>query len=711
MNKIKRKKTPTLLQMEATECGAAALGIVLGYYGLFLPLESLRIACGVSRDGSNALNLLKVARQYNLEANGVKAELNDFEEGDFPLIAFWQFNHFVVVEGYNKNEVFINDPAYGPRKITQEEFASGYTGVALLLKPTTNFKKFGRPSSLMQAIKGRLHYFKSAIFYIALVSILLVVPGILLPGLSKIFIDNLLIEGRSGWIMPFLTALFVISILQALLVSMQRYYLLRLQMKFVLTNTSKFIWHLLKLPIPFFQQRMAGDLYHRIAANERVAQVLSVEVSSSFVSVISLVFFAIVLLFLSWQLAIIGIGTEILTLILFYLVSRKIQDKSLALMQTAGKLSGFQMAMLQMIESIKAQATEDPMFDKWGALHAQSINQQQVVANYQQMLLILPPFLHALGNIGVLIVGALLVMKGVITVGSLIAIQSLLISFSTPLASLLNTGIEFQRIKADFTRIDDVLKQQVSTVENIEIDETDLIGPLTLDNVSFSYSPVNPPLLKNISLTIHAKERLAIIGPSGCGKSTLIKLIAGLYPVTSGEIRYNNHPLSMIPPAQLAKHRALAEQDIFLFSGSLRDNLTLWRLDILDSILIDSLNKACLWEEVIKRGGLDLDVLEGGMNFSQGQQQRIEIARALSGQPKVLILDESTSGLDPKTEFKMLKNIQKDPITTIVVTHRLDAIRTCDRILVMDKGEIIAQGTHHELENSCELYRKFLRLA
>lgn len=709
MRSIPRQKTPTMLQMEATECGAAALGIILGFHGLFLPMETLRIQCGVSRDGSNALNIIKAARLYGLRSFGIKAELSDLEASHFPLIAFWRFNHFVVIEGYNKKYVYINDPASGPLKISHKEFDEAYTGVGIFCQPDTEFRPSGKPISLGKSLLSRVKADKANIVFITLLSMLLVLPGFLLSGMAKIYIDNILIGGKGGWIVPFLGALILVYIMQMIIVGLQRHYLLRLKIKFILAASSKLVWHLLHLSMAFFQQRFAGDIYHRVIANDRIAQILSTEISAALAGLVSMIFFALILLLLSWPLALIGLLTELLVVTLYITILRKIGDKSIQGAQNTGKLIGYQMAVLQIIDRIKTSSSEDNVFDRWASQHADVLNNQRKLAYYQQIIQIGPQFLHALSSIIIIIVGSLLVMKGHISIGTLVAIQILLAQFSSPVQILLNAGFDLQKIRADFIRVDDVLNQHVEE-KKTDGSFLDLQGVISIKEVSFSYSPLDLPLLKNINLDIMPGEKIAIIGATGCGKSTLLKVLTGLYAPSTGSVLFNKISIDTIPSQQLAQHLSVVEQDILLFSGSIRDNLSLWRPAITEEVMIAALQLVELWDDILPRDGLDCIVLEGGSNFSQGQKQRLEIARALCIESKVLILDESTSGLNQDMESRILKRLFNKSITIILITHRLTVIKPCDRIVLMNNGAINAIGTHAHLLQESEIYRQLMEL-
>ncbi len=706
---MRRVKTPTLLQMEALECGAAALGIILGYYGKFVPLEKLRIACGVSRDGSKAINMLKAARNYGMEAQGAKADLASLKTVDAPFIVFWQFNHFIVVEGFAKDKVYINDPATGPRTISASEFDKGFTGVLLILRPGPSFEKGGRPPGLLGPLKRRLKSNYSAVVFITLISLFLIIPGVVIPGFSKIFIDDILIREMQGWFGPLVIGMLLVGVLQTLLVYLQNRFLLRLQMKMLLSMSSQFVWHLLHLPIQFFYQRFAGDILDRINANDRIASLLSSEITGSVVSLFSMVFFVLILFAISWPLTLVALLFSFANLSLFYFVSKKIADMSRNFLQQSGRLRGYEMAGLNSIETIKASASEDDFFKHWTGFHANIINIQQSMAAYSQLLLIIPKTLNGLSSVIILILGSYLIMQGQLTVGTLVAFQALLVNFNQPILNLLGVGQSLQQIRGDIMRVDDIYNypeqetHETQTVKDIE-------GSVNIRELTFGYSILEPPLIKGINLKVKDGQKIAIIGKTGCGKSTLVKLMAGLFQPWSGEIRISGVPIEQMTAEQRAKTLAYVDQDIFLFEGSLRENLTLWDKSIPDSDLLDAMQYTKLDEFLTGRGGLETYIEERGKNLSGGQKQRIEVTRSLVKKPSILILDEATANLDMPLEKELIDRLKRSGITLIVITHRIEAIKDFDHIVVLEKGQILEEGTHNQLLSKNGFYKTLYKL-
>jgi len=706
---MKRVRTPTLLQMEATECGAAALGSILGFHGAFIPLEALRLACGISRDGSKANNILKAAKNYGLDAEGFKAEIEDLETLEPPYIVHWEFNHFIVIEKITRRYVYINDPATGPRKIHFEEFDKSYTGIVLVFKKTKAFKKEGSPKSIFNIFKNRIKNIRTSLSFLVLMTLFLIIPAIVIPGFSKIFIDNILIQGHSNWIVPLLFGMLMVGLLQTLLIYLQNKYLLKLQIKLMLNMGAKFIWHLFHLPMPFFYQRFSGDIGDRVNANNDIAELLSAELTSSIAGLFSMVVFALILLLINWMLAAIGIMIALVNVIILWMATKKITNASRHLQQQQGRLTGIEMNGLQMMETIKATSGENDFFHRWAGRHAHIINANQRIALYNQILMILPALLTGVSNISILIFGSWLIMQGQMTVGTLVAFQSLLLNFMSPLRSLLQLGNQLQNIQGNLMRIDDVFNYPMETKTLQTPQPTSLSGVLKVRDITFGYAPLDPPIIKHLTLNIAAGQQVAIIGRTGCGKSTIAKLISSLYRPWQGQVILDNHLIDTLNDAKLADTLAYVEQDIFLFGGTVRDNLTIWDHSVDDSKLYQALKMVEMHDVLAARGGLDCIIQENGKNFSGGQRQRLEIARALIRDPKILILDEATSALDPPLEKMIFDHLKQRGMTLIIITHRLSAIKDLDCIMIIDEGKIIHQGRHEELKE-VEFYRQLVSL-
>jgi NHLM bacteriocin system ABC transporter peptidase/ATP-binding protein len=714
-----RGATPTILQMEALECGAASLAMILAHYGRWVALEELRLACGVSRDGSKASNLLKAARRYGLAAKGFKKEPEQLNELPVPSIIHWNFNHFVVFEGQRGERVYINDPAIGRRRLMPSELSEAFTGVVLAFEPTVEFRRAGAPPRALPMLWGQLAGSRAGLALVALISLSLVLPGIVVPVFSKLFVDEVLIGGDGGWLGPLLTGLALTAGLRALILWLRQHYLLRLEVKLGLTMASRFLWHVLQLPVVFFTQRHAGDVASRVSVNEDVSRLLSGELAATILNLATLLFFAAVMAAYSVALAAIAVPVALLNLAALGVVSRSREDIARRLAQDRGQLAAATVGAIRSIETIKSAGLEQDAFSRWAGYHAKAMGGSQELDRQTAVLGVLPPLLAALGNAAILGVGALRVMHGVMSVGDLVAFQTLAASFAEPIGRLVALGARMQQIKADLTRIGDVLAYpadpRAAAPAAADGDPGNapirLAGGVELRGVTFGYNPNEPPLIENFDLTVHPGQRIALVGGSGSGKSTIGRLLCGLYPVWSGEILFDGRPIATIPPPVLANSLAYVDQDVFLFAGTVRENIALWDDSIEEARLARALQDAAVFDEIAVRPGLyDYKIGEGGLDFSGGQRQRLEIARALVTEPAILVLDEATAALDPLVEEEVDASIRRRGCTCIIMAHRYSTIRDCDEIVVLANGRVEGRGTHAELVATCPHYVDLLRL-
>jgi NHLM bacteriocin system ABC transporter peptidase/ATP-binding protein len=704
---MKRVRTPTVLQFEAVECGAAALAILLAHYRRFVPLEELRLACGVSRDGSKATNVVKAARHYGMDASGFRRSVEQLETETDPFIVFWNFNHFLVVEGTSRDWIYLNDPASGPRKVTREEFNKSYTGVALLMKPGPGFAPGGTPPNLLGALRRRLAGSYAALAFTVLVGLTLVVPGLLEPVFRQVYIDKYLVNGLDYWIKPMLWIMGLVVVGKAFLVWLQQYYLMRFQVQLAVRSSCDFLWHVLRLPVDFFNQRYAGEIGNRVALNDDVASLLTGELATTFVNLLMIVFYAALMFSYQWQLTLVGIFMAALNLAALKYVSRARVDGNNRLLREQGNLVGVTLSGLGIIETIKASGMENDFFARFAGEQANVVNSSQALGAKSMALDHVPVLLYSLNAAVVLCLGAYDVMLGLMSIGMLLAFQSLMASFMAPFNGLVDMGSRIQSAQGNMNRLDDVLAaapEPAVVVRDPRLGQgpfaglSKLRGTLELRNVSFGYSPLAPPFIRDFNLHIDPGRRVALVGGSGSGKSTIANLVCGLYKPWSGEIRVGGFPRDDVPRPLLVSSLARVSQEIFLFKGSIMDNLTLWDPTLGEEDVVRAAQIANIEDAILARpGGFYGPLEEGGANFSGGQRQRLEIARALAVRPSILVLDEATSALDALTEARIDSNLRRNGCTCLIIAHRLSTIRDCDEIIVLQNGAVAERGTHDQL--------------
>ena len=704
--------TPTILQMEWLECGAAALAMVLAHYGLWIPLEQLRVVCGVSRDGTKASNIIKAARRFGLAAKGFRKEPATLHEVPMPCIIHWNFNHFVVLEGLDRERAYLNDPAVGRRTVELAELDAAFTGVVLAMEPSPDFRIAGRKPAVFRILARELQHSRSAVVLLLVLSVALAVPGLIIPAFAKIFVDDILIENLRDWFAPLLIGMAVTALGRGLVTALQQSVLLRLQTKLSVAMVARFLWHVLSLPMEFFTQRHAGDVASRVAATENIARLLSGGLAINALNAISLVFFAFAMAVYDIVLAVICIGLSLLNVVALKMVSGRLEELNRSLALERGKLYGSTSGIIRTIETLKAADLEDDAFARWAGFQAKLLNIEQRVGFYTAILDIFPPFFAALTTAVILGIGGLRVIDGALTIGGLVAFQSLMMSFAGPINTLVQLAGGFQAIKADLMRLEDVFNYPVETSARPAASKNippKLSGRIELSNIQFGYLPLEPPLIDGLFLALEPGKRIALVGRSGSGKSTVGRLICGLIKPWSGEIRYDGSLLQDIPLELFANSVAYVDQDIFLFEGSVRENLTLWDPTVPELNISQALKDASIHDEVAARlGNYDCYVSEAGTNFSGGQRQRIEIARALIGNPSILVLDEATAALDPYTEHLIDDNLRRRGCTCVIIAHRLSTLRDCDEIIMLDNGKVAERGTHDELLNKGGSYAQLV---
>jgi NHLM bacteriocin system ABC transporter peptidase/ATP-binding protein len=700
----RRARVPTILQMEAVECGAACLAMVLAHHGLWVPLEELRVACGVSRDGSKASNLLRAARTFGFTAKGFRKEPAQLVDLPVPSIIHWNFNHYVVLEGIRDGWAYINDPSSGPRRLPLDELDEAFTGVVLAFSPNENFRSGGQRPRIWHQIKGHLAHSWGPLAVIAGFSMLLVLPGIVLPGLSKTFIDAVLVNQRQDWVVPLCLGVALAGTMQGLLTYFQQRQLTLLRTKLALTLATRYLFNLLARPMHFFNQRMAGDLANRAAAVDQVAELLSGSLATNIFNLTAVLFYGLAMAAYDPLLALIAVALVLGNITVLKLAERRRVDLSRNRAAEEGKLMGATAMLIGGIESIKVGGLEGDVFGKWSGYQARLLATGQALGRLDVTLGVIPTLLTALSTAALLGIGGWRVIDGSLTVGSLVAIQALMVSFTTPINGLVTLAGQLQTIRGDLDRIADVVNDRSRAAEAgpparpIAALPERLAGRLELRDISFGYSPCDPPLVEDLSLLVEPGRRVALVGASGSGKSTVGRMVCRLLRPWGGEILIDGVALDDLPPDLFAQTVAYVDQDVFLFGGTVRDNLTLWDATVPEAALTQALKDAEIHAEIsLRPGHYDSAVLEGGLNFSGGQRQRLEIARALLRDPAILVLDEATAALDPVTEKAIDDNIRRRGCTCLIIAHRLSTIRDCDEIIVLERGRVVQRGNHAAL--------------
>ena len=704
-------KVSTVFQMEATECGAASLGMIMQYYGVYIPLENLRVDTGVSRDGCKASKILQGARKHFFETCGYRMSEEALFETKPPCIIHWNYNHFLVYEGKKGKYVYLNDPAQGPRKVTIEEFAKSFTGIVLTITPTENIVKSKGKKTLLYFIKERLNNQYQNIAYLFLVGFMLVLPGIILPSLSKYFINTVLVSGNGSGIGIILISMALVGLFRSLLTFYRDFIVVKLQLKTSLISSFSFIRHMMKLPMIFFSQRFTGDLIGRVENNDSVNEFLTGDLATNALNIFVAFFYLVVMFLYSPELAFLGLSFVVINFVILKLTSAYFSRTIFKVQQDQGKMLGILYSGIDIISTLKASGIEDKYVGRVLGYYSKYIIGKQRNGKLQMVLNALPDIASQICDVLVLVIGGGLVIAGRLSIGDLVAFYILLGAFIRPVNELMRFTEKIQKIKADMSRVEDILQYN----QNNEMDKHPelkqqptgkLEGQVTMNSIYFGYSPLEKPLIENFSFDLEPGKSIAFVGSSGSGKSTISKILSGLYSPWSGEVLFDGSLNTDISQEVLSVSIATVSQDISLFSGSIRDNITLWNKAVRDEDIIRATKDAMIHEDITaKPNAYDFQLEKSGRNLSGGQRQRIEIARALALNPSVIIMDEATSALDALTEKEIIDNIKRRGCTCVIIAHRLSAIRDCDEIIVLDAGSVVQRGNHETLISSAGAYK------
>lgn len=697
-------KVPVVMQLEALECGAAALAMVMAYYGKWVPLEQVRVDCGVSRDGSKAKNIYKAAEHYgfNVKAYSMSPEALK-EKGSFPCIIHWNMNHFVVLNGFKGKHAYINDPARGTVKISWEEFDNSFTGVVLIPTPSENFEPGGKKRSTIDFARKRLVGTGATIVFVMLTTVISYLFGITNSVTSRIFMDRLLTGINPGWLYPFISVMILLAVIQIVVLWAQTVYSLKINGKMAVIGNTTYMWKVLRMPMEFFSQRLAGDIQTRAQMNASIAGTLVQTFAPLMLNTVMMVFYLVLMIRQSPLLTLIGLSALIINAVMSRIISEKRINVTRVQMRDAGKLASATVTGIDMIETIKASGAENGFFQKWAGYQA-SVNTQEVKSTkVNQFLGMIPAFFSTVANYAVLVLGVWLTMNGKFSLGAVLMFQGFLTSFMSPAMMLVNAGQTIQEMRTQMERVEDVMEYpddpNVSYVvedENAKLSK--LCGDVELKNITFGYSRLEEPLIEDFSLKMKPGARIALVGASGCGKSTISKLISGLYSPWTGEILFDGKPRTAYPRDVITGSVAVVDQDITVFEDTIANNIKMWDNTIQDFEMILAARDARIHEDIMnKPGGYQYKLTSGGKDLSGGQRQRMEIARVLAQDPSIIILDEATSALDARTEYEVVNAIKDRGITCIVIAHRLSTVRDCDEIIVLDNGKVVERGTHDEL--------------
>ncbi|BED91852.1 MAG: NHLP family bacteriocin export ABC transporter peptidase/permease/ATPase subunit [Candidatus Improbicoccus pseudotrichonymphae] len=712
---MKKNKVPMIMQMEALECGAACLCMIAAYYKKWIPLSKTREDCGVSRDGSVAKNILSAAKSYGFKTGAYRVEIDDLKKIKLPAIIHWNFNHFVVLNDFDlrNGKFYINDPGKGRYTVSKKEFDSSFTGIVLTFEPESHFKPEGKPKSV---IKFLLKYLKGSMtpFLISmLISLSLSLIILVNPIFDHIYIDNILSGGQIYWLNTFLIWTTFVLILNVLISIVKSVFWLKIEGKFNIVSSSKFMWHLLKMPLIFFSQRYIGDIVERQNATGKIALNFIQRISPVVIDFISVMFYLFFMIKYNIVLTLIGMSSTFLNIWLVSFTTKKMEALQQNAMGNDGKLASVTYSSIEMIETIKSTGAETGFFERWSGFYSKQNNSVNNIDKFTKIIGEVPKIINEVTKIVLQVSGIYLIIRGKFTIGMLMAFNGFLTGFFKPIDAFLETYQSFSNLRNEMEKIDDVFEYKQEdhpVVLSSENEDSKLFtGKLEIKNITFGYSRLAQPIIKNFNLKLDPGKSVALIGGSGSGKSTISKLIMGLYKPWEGEILFDGKKKEEIDPYRFYSNVSLVDQEKVMFNDTIKNNIKVWDKSIEDFSMILAAKDADIHQTIVTRkNGYDHVMREGGKDFSGGQCQRIEISRALATEPTLVILDEATSALDAKTENIVMQNIKNLGCSLLIIAHRLSTIRDCDEIIVLNSGVIVEQGTHKQLMESNNLYSKLV---
>lgn len=699
-----RAKVPTILQQAQVECGAASLGMILASYGRWETLDELRAACGVSRDGSSAVAIVAAAAEYGLQYESHRGTVDDLDGLSVPAILWVRRSHFVVLEGAHGGHVYLNDPARGRRVATLEDFAEEYSGVAITFTKMPTFTPGGHEYRATPGLWKRLRNSSTGVWFAVIAGLLAMLLGLVLAPISQVFINDVLDQDRDTILPGLIAALLVIGLFRGGLTLLEFAVISRLQAKVTLVGTGTFVDKLMRLPLLFYMERSVGDMSQRVGYNSVVAQLLATQMASAAIALIGAIGYAALLMYYNWVIGLVVLLLSVLNVVALRLVMDRRTAAQSRVIRRQNELRGTTTSSIQGIETIKSTGMEDDVFRTLTGQQSDYISATATLVPTTALLVSIPVLLFALTNAAILVLGGYFTIQGSFTIGGLLAVSALAANLNSPIQTLMSTGSQMQVVTSSLRALDDVMANDVSPRFHRPVLQPGepvppLSGRITLDNVSFGYGDKSPLVLENFSLDLAPGKRVALVGGSGAGKTTIGNLAAGLYRPRTGRVLYDGRPMEDYAVGVIERVVSKVDQSIVLFEGTVRQNVTLWDDTIPEEDVRRALADAQVLEDVLAReNGIDCLVSENGRNFSGGQCQRIEIARALVLNPRTIILDEATSALDDITEMLTDDALRGRGLACLIIAHRLSTIRDADEIIVLGRGGLLLErGTHDSL--------------